>query len=223
MRRADLIKEFRVVTQDLVEPFLFRKEWVAQWSVDAEAEAAIRGRLLHESDDAAVCEIDVSAGTSAYPLHAALYELSHVSFRCAGSAERRQLMLVSPEYLDSVMPAWRDRDGEPKYLIQNDSSVRIVPRPSVAGTVLLEGFRLPMAVLATTPSDALEIGVAHHRHLIHWMLHRAFSLPDAETLDLGRAADAEQAFTGYFGMRPGSDLRRTTREDVPQTNKAFFV
>jgi hypothetical protein len=34
---------------------------------------------------------------------------------------------------------------------------------------------------------------------------------------------AEAAFTAYFGPRPDSNLRRSTRSDVPQTNKVFWA
>ena len=49
-----------------------------------------------------------------------------------------------------------------------------------------------------------------------------YSRPDADTFDAGRAANAEAAFTRYFGPRPDSDLRRSTRSDEPHTNKAFW-
>ena len=71
-------------------------------------------------------------------------------------------------------------------------------------------------------TDKPELNESHHRHLVHWALHRAFSKPDADGFDPTRAATAEAAFTRYFGQRPDSDLRRATRSDVPQTNKVFW-
>ena len=94
-------------------------------------------------------------------------------------------------------------------------------RPSTAGTLYLEGYRLPLKPLVND-TDKPEINQAHHRNLVHWALHRAFSKPDSETIDPQRAATAEAAFTRYFGIAPDSDMRRQTREDVLHVNKVFF-
>lgn len=218
MTREELRAEFRVVTQDKVAPYLFENDIVDRWLAEAEAEAAIRGRLLHESGNALVCQVPVSAGSAVYPLHQALYEIDHIAFRLSGATTRTPVRLSSPEELDRTLRDWRDLTGTPTHAIQGDSSIRLVPTPDADGTLLLEGYRLPLS-----STGKLEIHAAHHRHLVHWALHRAFGLPDSETLDLGKAADAERAFTHYFGSRPDSDLRRSTREDESHTNKAFWV
>lgn len=223
MTRDQLTAEFRTITQDKVEPYLFADASVWQWLDDAQAEAAIRGRLLLESENDSVCRIDVDAGASVYQLHAALYEISHCAFRFPGSTRREPVKLTSTEELDRTVTDWRDLSGTPKYAIQGDESLRLVPRPDADGELLLEGYRLPLKLLAASGTAKPEINGAHHRHLVHWALHRAFTLPDAETLDLGRADAAERAFTNYFGMRPDSDLRRSTRADEVQTNKAHWV
>ena len=222
MTRDELISDFRAITQDKVEPFLFETADVARWLADAEAEAAIRGRLLHESQDARVCERDVTAGEAGYALHPALYEITHIGFKPTGATRREHLRLVSTEGLDRTVADWRDLTGPARYAIQGDTSLRLVPAPDQAGTLYLEGYRVPLKSLAESKSSTPEIHQGHHRHLVHWALYRAFSTPDAETLDLGKAADAERDFTAYFGARPDSNLRRITREDGPQTNKVFF-
>lgn len=222
MTRDDLIKEFRVLAQDTVGPsYLFSAEQIGAWLTQAEQEAAIRGRLLHESANYGVCEIPVSAGEAVYPLHPALYEVSHLAFRQAGERGRRPVELVTAEYLDRRMPDWRDCTGLPKYAIQTDTSLRLAPMPDVTGDLLLEGYRLPLKDLGAAGSNKPEIHQAHHVHLIQWALHRAFSIPDAETFDPTRSALAERAFTDYFGARPDSDLRRATRHDVPHHNIAW--
>lgn len=220
MTRDELTAAFRIDAQDTVGPeFLFKNLWVWQTLAEAEAEAAIRGRHLHESQSSAVCEIDVSAGTSVYALHPALYEIDHVAFRPAGATRREPVKLTSREELDRTLPGWRDEQGQPRYAIQGDTSIRLVPLPDAAGTLLLEGYRLPLKSLANGGSP--EIHAAHHRHLVNWVLHRAFSQPDAEMLDKDKAGEALHAFTRYFGERPDSDLRRVTREDGPHHNVAW--
>lgn len=129
--------------------------------------------------------------------------------------------LADREELDLLRPDWRDEQGPPEYAIQDDTSITLVPRPTADGTLHLEGYRVPLKALEND-TDKPELNESHHRHLVHWALHRAFSKPDAETIDQTRAATAEEAFTRYFGQRPDSDLRRATRSDVPQTNKVFW-
>lgn len=221
MTLDELIKDFRVTVQDKVEPYLFDSKDVTRWLVEAEQEACIRGRLLHESESSAVCEIPVSAGQASYPLHAALYEIDHLGLMLPGDTERRRIKLVSQEWLTDHVAGWRDRVGTPEYAIQGDTTLRLVPKPDADATLLLEGYRLPIRGLGTDKSSKPEIFQAHHRHLVNWALYRAFSLPDAETLDLGKASDFERAFAAYFGERPDSDLRRITQEDGPHHNKAW--
>ena len=217
MTLDELSKDFRVTAQDTVQPFLFDQSDVARWLIEAEQEACIRGRLLHDSS----FEIDIASGESVYPLNQALYEIDHLGLLEAGSTERRPVKLVSREWLDDNMPGWRDRTDIPRFAIQSDTSIRLVPTPRLAAVLKLEGYRLPVRGLTADKSSKPEINPAHHRHLVHWALHRAFSVPDSETLDLGRADAALAAFTAYFGERPDCDLRRATRQDVVQHNKAW--
>lgn len=221
MTRDELIKDFRVAILDQVEPYLFETATIARWLAEAEEQAALRGRLLHESGDPSVCEIHVEPGVAVYPLHSALYEIDSIGIRWEGEPSRRMLCLVSTEELDRTRDGWRDQTGRPVAAVQGDTTLRLVPTPDEAGVLLLEGYRLPLRPLSTSTSGIPEIHRAHHPHLVDWALYRALSVPDAETLNLGKAQDAERRFTAYFGALPDSDLRRLTREDAPHNNIAW--
>lgn len=220
MTRTELIRAFRVLATDSVAPYLFSDEQVTDWLNEAQNEAAIRGRLLHEAGDASVCEIAVTAGEAIYPLHPSLYEIDHLALRVPGASRREPLELVSREYLDRIMPQWRDLSGPPALAVQDDQRLRLVPTPDSAATLLIEGYRLPLRSLSS-PASEPELHQAHHRELVQWALFRAFSVPDSESLDAQRAGLAEAQFTGYFGPRPDSDLRRSTRMDAPHHNVAW--
>jgi len=219
MTRNDLVREFRIATQDTVAPYLWETADIVRWLEEAEREACVRGRLLHESNDPDMCEIRVAVGETAYPLHPKLYEISHIAYLDDGAACRRPIKLVSTEYLDATVRGWRDQSGRVEYAVQNETSLRLAPRPDAPGVVLLEGYRLPYHRAGAT---GFEVHESHHRNLLDWALYRAYSVPDAETLDLGRATDAQRAFADYFGDNPGSDLRRQTREDVPHRNVGYY-
>ena len=220
MNLGQLVMRFRVQANDLAEPFLWDTESVIGWLNDAQQEAAIRGRLLHESDNPAMCRIAIEAGKSVYPLHPSVYELTYLRLMPANI----EPYLTSTEALDESWPNWRtmrERDmGYKRYLVQSDTSVRVVPTPEHDGELILEAYRTPTVMVEDT--DEPEIHPAHHLHLLQWALHCAFSVPDAEVFDPARAKAAEETFTQYFGQRPNSDLRRRTREDVPHHNKTWI-
>lgn len=224
MTLAELISRYRTDAHDKAQPYFASDADVTNWLNDAEAEAVIRARLIHERDNPAVCQIEITVGQATYPLHAALYELTHVGFIKPQDDSRRTLRIVSPEFLDQYCTDWRDRVDAPEYVLQDDKTIRLVPTPGVGGTLFLEGYRLPLEPMALANKDTAtpEIAPPHHRHLIQWALHRGFSIPDSEVFDPKRAAIAEAEFTRYFGVRPDSDMRRVTREDVPQHVEAFW-
>ena len=223
MTLEDLIAQFRIDADDLVDnPYMWNSEWVAGWLSEAQSEAAIRGRLLYEAANTAVCEIAVQAGTAVYALHKSLYEIGHMRFVRTGDSESERVALTTRTELDRIRPDWRDKPGDGRILfaIQDDTRIQLVAKPQYAGTLYLEGWRLPLNAL-TEDEDKPEINEAHHRHLVQWALHRAFSKPDADTVDPTRAATAEAAFTRYFGQRPDAGLRRESQADRPQHNQAW--
>ena len=217
MNLEQLIASFRVDADDLEEPHLFKDEWIAAWLSEAQAEAAIRGRLILEDANPAVCQIAVTAGQASYELHRSIYEIADLRLVPAGQPKSVPLALVSREWLDDKRPGWRDCAGTPQFAIQTDRRIRLVGVPDADGMLHLEAYRVPLKALEND-TDKPELNEAHHRHLIYWALHRAFSRPDSETIDPQRADRALEAFTRYFGLAPDSDLRRSTRHDLQQTN-----
>lgn len=209
-----LVERFRADATDEVEPHLFSTEFVKEALNEAEHEAAIRARLLHECDNERVCVIDLVPGKSAYRLHESLYELTHI-MRIEDGQQPVQLSITSVEWLNKEHPDWRtDRKYVLPYVVQTDTVLRLATPPAAAGQLRLEGYRLPLRAMCAD-TDTPEIHTAHHDKLVHWALHRAFLQPDADGFDPQRAATSLAKFTEYFGLRPDADLRRETREDEP--------
>lgn len=181
----------------------------------------MRARLLLDDYTPAVTQIAVTAGTDSYQLHPKLYEIAVIDFVPAVGCVQ-SVYLTSREKLDRDRNGWRNElPGIPCCAIQTDTHLRLVPVPSVDGTLRIEGYRLPLKSLVND-NDKPEIHEAHHLQLVHWALHRAFSKPDADGADPTKAARAEANFTKYFGIAPDADLRRSTRSDEVQTNKVFW-
>jgi len=222
MTLAELIARYRLEAKDQVAPFFVSDDEVRGFLNEAQREACIRARLIHESSNTSMCNIGVSAGKGTYKHHRALYEITHCGFKLAGDAVRRPVSLVSTEWLDANVRDWRDAAGTPLYAVQKDRTLRLVPTPNEDGMLMLEGFRTQLDDLEDK-DDEPEINDIHHLHLVQWVLYRVFSIPDADIFDGNRASVAEDAFTDYFGRRPDADLRRSTREDVPQHVQGFWV
>ena len=222
MQLSQLINRFRVEANDNVQPYFIEDDAAINWLNDAVNEACIRGRLLYESQNNDVCKIAVSTGSSRYQQHESLYELSRVWFEPTNGSCGTYLALMSPESLDrTYYENWKALSGFPRFIIQDDTSIRLVPIPDVGGELHLEGYRVPLSAMQND-TDKPEINQIHHVHLIQWVLHKAFSVPDSEFFDPNRSALAEQQFTDYFGPRPDSDLRRITREDMPHNVIPFM-
>lgn len=223
MTLGELIARFRSASNDKVEPYLWSDEDVIQWLNDAQEEAAIRARLIHESDSASLCEVKTTAGKAVYQLKPQMYEITHASWDEDGTRSYRLLSLTSTEALDENDRYWRTRPASiPHSVIQTDRSVRLVPAPKSDGTLVIEAYRLPKSLMES-PDDEPEINQVHHRHLVNWALHKAFSVPDAEIFDPNRAQIAADEFARYFGIQTDLDLRRTTRHDVQHHTDAFWV
>lgn len=221
MTLDQLICQFRVDADDLEKPVAFKDEWVAGWFTEAVAEAAVRGRLIMEAANPSICQIPVQLGKAVYSLHPSLYEVVHLRFKATDAMRSEDVRLKTREELDRICPHWRDRDDRIEFAIQDDTQIQLVGIPKTDGVLFIEGYRLPLKPLVNG-SDKPEINGIHHYHLVNWVLHRAFSKPDGETFDPNRAARAEAAFTAYFGDRPDSDLRRSTRHDEVQSNKVYW-
>ncbi|UZA02081.1 hypothetical protein [Moraxella bovis] len=227
MTLSDLINEFRALAFDEVEPYLFDDDKVIHWLNQALDEACVRGRLIHECDDPAVCTIAINPNQTKYNTHPKLYEITHASLELpsVNGGRRENVCLVSFEEMSRADSDWRDEQDkhrlDPYFLIQHDTYVRLSRPTDEIGVLHLEGYRLPHKM--TNDDDVPEIHLAHHEHLIDWALHKAFGVPDSEVFDMNKSEMAEQRFTNYFGFRPDSDLRRITRHDVPHAVKPFWV
>lgn len=220
MDRDGLIAQFRREADDKVLPYLWSDDDVIAWLDEAEQEAAIRAHLLPEKTDAAICQVAVTADVASYSLHTSVLDISYARFETAGG-DKMRLQVVSPDGMDTIWACWRDAISDrPRYLIQDEQTATLVPTPSESGTLQLEVHRLPLESIESR--GAPEIGLAHHRHLVNWVLFKAFSKPDAETIDPARAAKAEEEFIRYFGLRHDAQLGRDMSADQPHHNIAIW-
>lgn len=222
MTLEDLIAQFRADAFDEEAPYAFSDVSVTGWINEAEVEATLRRDLLHESEDADLCEIAVTAGEPRYDLHAKWARITDVFWEPDGgtAADRIRMVPIKRSELDRIKPNWRtDEEDPPRYVIVEDKRLRLGCLPGAAGTLYLEGYRMPLEDMSED-ADVPEIGDAHHRHLVAWALHKAYSRPDTEIENPQRAASALADFEAHFGPRVNADMLRDT-ESTPTFVKAW--
>lgn len=225
MTLIELIRRFRTLSNDKVEPYFWSDEEVTDFLNSAQEEAVIRGRLILDGyTQNPDLIIKVSKGVPVYDMPNLLYEISHIWFVEEGEQTGKgcRLEIRSTELMDRTLGAnWRTVEGRPRFVAQADKWLRIAPIPQRDGNLMLDGYRRPTKIELGDTTEP-EINRAHHEHLIQWALYKAFSIPDAEGFDPERSQIAKAEFTQYFGQNPDSDLRRITREDSPHHVEAFW-
>lgn len=233
MTLEDLIDSFRVDSDDKARSegggqgdLLWPDCDLARWFGEAEEEAAIRKRLLFDDYTLAIVKIDVLEGQSSYPLDPRMFEVTKARLLNATTGEFiEDLYITTRDALDQRCRTWRDERRQPGFFIQDDTRIVLPGIVDRAYTMRLEGLRTPLVPMTkdsppegTTP----EIGVVHHRFLVHWVLHRAYGKQDADTFDPARSQRALESFEQYFGLRPDADMRKDWRADAPHHNRVWW-
>lgn len=224
MQYGELIREFRIRAHDKDAPYFWDDEDVLRWLNEAQKEAAVRGRLIPERVTVHLIrdEVDYELNDLGMP---PLYEIAAAWIDSHHT--KRPVRVVSEEWFHNAHHSldchnWHHWEfGEPRYVIQYDTSFKVFPRPIHAFYLVLQGYRFPY--VGNDLTDSPEINPAHHIRLVDWALYRAFSTIDADGFDPQRVKDAEFVFNQYFGQPVDVDLHRSFRSDEPQQVQAFWV
>ena len=202
MKVADLLEITRVDLDDQVEPYLWGNTELIEAAADAEYEACRRARLLIDSSTAAVCQITV---TVAEPLYALDDRVLFIR-RAKMGLDERPLQRVSYRDLDAKVSGWEADTGAPTHYVTDfeTGKVRLYPIPDTDDTLSMTVVRLPLIPLndvSLTLNATPEIKLHYHRSLRFWMMHRAYSKPDADAMDKGKAAENLDKFEAEFGKK----------------------
>lgn len=215
MNLGEMITRFRIQAGDTVKKYLWPDDELSPWFSEAEKEAAIRGRLIRRSE-----EIAIAVGDTVLDLPKGLFDIQYAELRAADGTAY-EIKAIDHAALDALRPGWRAKSARPQEFIHNDKALQLGSVSDGAYTLFIEFFREPKRALESA-SDAPEINETHHIHLIDWVLHKAYSKPDAETMNPGKAAESEDRFTRYFGKRPSADLRRRHNASRPHRNRVHL-
>lgn len=222
MTLEELIAQFRSDSFDLELPYLSSDADVTAWLNEGEQEACIRARLIHDVSTPAVCTIAVTAPTAVFTLHPSVIDITRAAFTPTGSTTEYELYLTDRVEQDRAHPGWRKLIEIPQQAIQTDTTLQLGCIPSTSGTIAIECYRLPLNNIEDQSTESPEIGRIHHRHLVKWALHRAYSRPDAELFDKNKSERSLDEFTQVFGLRMDADYRRASQANRPHGNKAVW-
>ena len=218
-----LIRRFRELSQDEVEPYLWEDCFLLNMLNEAEREAADRAKLLY--DDSLAVAVTVKAGKARYAIDPHIIDIERAALTADG--DRRPLLL---KLFDRLELDWRTPPrskheaglpwGRPFGLVfDGKHEVEIVPGPRRDGRLLLGVHRLPWADFDMDAEP--EIPCVHHASLVDWALFRAFSIPDADEANDQLATFYPNRFEQYFGRRIDARKRRLQRANKPHTNKLW--
>jgi hypothetical protein len=181
-------------------------EWT-EYANDAEKEACIRANLLLDQTSA-FAVLTITSGIATY----ALSEKVLIVKRAKLTSGTEPLVKTSRRVLDATYPNWETESGTTRsWLPDGTNKITLYKIPSANDTLNLMISRLPEAdmLLAGSESISPEIDVQYHLGLVDWMLHRAYSKQDSETLDKGKAKEHLKRFTARFGERPPASIINT--------------
>ncbi|NUS38247.1 MAG: hypothetical protein HOQ02_04390 [Lysobacter sp.] len=221
MDLQQLINEYRRRAGDTAVPPFVSDDDLAPIAAEAEQEACVRARLLYDDASPGVATYPITAGQAIVTLDASVDRITEASFLPASGGRRRELELTGLDYMQDQCDWTARTSSRPGYLAHYDvSKARIWPTPSVAGTLYLSVYRMPLWPIEDL-DDEPEIAATHHMGLVDWILYRVFSRVDMELYDPQRAELAIKEFTDRFGERPSADVRRRQRERRRVTTRPY--
>lgn len=194
MTPGDLLTLFREEMADKVEPFLWTDTFILGAIDDAQKQFARLTDGIPDSTTAEVVDLVVTAGLEVVPLHPSILKL-----RAARRADTgRPVEVVNHEDMPARGMFFDGHQNRLGALVtgMDENSVRCWPVPNEDVTVKLSVFRFPLTDVLDEDTP-LEIPPQHHRALLLWVKHRAYSVHDAETYDKTKAADFEVQFERY--------------------------
>lgn len=193
MTSGDLLELFRVEMADVAEPYLWKDEFIFDAINDAQKQFARNTDGIPDSTTPEVVELYAFAGEDTYAIHPSILKFRSVRRADTGkpvSVENQEDMPTKGMYFDG-------RPGTVKAIItgMDEAVIRVWPIPMEDVLLKFSVFRLPL--VEVVDDQALEIPTQHHRHLLLWVKHLAYSVQDAETFDRTKARQFADDFSTY--------------------------
>lgn len=196
MNKGELRGRHRRETRDTIKPYLASDEDIDGWLNEAETEAARRALLIVDSTSDAA-RLDIGAGDVGAGLHEAVIYVR----RARLASTKRPLVATVARTMDEMSPSWEEAPAStPQRFVPDWQTgyLRLYPPSLVADTINLTVVRKPLAPMVDD-GDSPELQEHYHAKLLDWTKYRAYSVPDSDLFDAGKAAYHEAEFIKNFG------------------------
>lgn len=227
MEIRELLETYREDTDDEVPPYLVSTKRALKYFNEAMREAAVRARLMVESELPEVCQITLVPGQASYEIHPAVLIVRRAVLR---SAPGDPLHRTTTAVLDQNGRDWRTQPGTPRCVVFDQQgsgkSMIVSPVPDVAGFIDLTVVREPTeAELFEEGDESAEppFDERHHEKLVHWACFRALSVRDVEQGSTSYADRHLTLFEQHFGPMPSArELQQLSIDRTSGTTPQFF-
>lgn len=220
---ARLLAECREELDDDVAPYLWSDPRLTSLLNESVSEAAIRARLLVESQREDICQITLVPNVSEYELHPSVVIIRRAVL---ASEPSEPLLRTTTNSLDRHRCDWRAETGKPRYLVRDAQTrhITVSPTPTAADVLHLTVWRTPTEdELMEDDEDAPCIDRLNHAHLFHWACYRALNKRDSEQNSTKDAANHLALFEAHFGPRPTArELQQLSIDALGHTEPVWF-
>ena len=217
-----LLAEYRRRADDRAEPYFMSDAQVLALLTEAEQEACQRSHPIFDYDTAEVVEYAVAAEQSSVALDPRVWRVDHATFTPDGALRGCRIELTGIDAIRDMQGGRTVISSRPSHAAHSGrSTLTLYPAPSVAGTLRLDVYRLPLYDIESE-SDEPEIPAELHMGLVDWVLYRVYDTPDMELTDPQRAQRALADFTMRFGERRTGDAQRRHRERRRVTTRNVY-
>ena len=218
-----LLAEYRRRADDRTEPYFLSDAQVLALLTEAEQEACQRSHPIFDYDTDDVVEYTVAAEQSSVALDPRVWRVDHATFTPDGALRGCRIELTGIDAIRDMQDARGTAiASRPTHAAHSGrSTLTMFPAPSVAGTLRLDVYRLPLYDIESA-SDEPEIPAELHMGLVDWVLYRVYDTPDMELTDPQRAQRALADFTMRFGERRTGDAQRRHRERRRVTTRNIY-
>jgi len=218
MNLGKLIALYRSRSLDIRKPYFCKDDELIEFFQEAQDEAATRARLLFDKT-APFTEIPVAKGETMLPLSPKIVEIRRAALV---DVEGKEWLIVARDRddMDRERPGWRTETRRPDAFFHDDTGLELNAIPETDYTLKLEVYRLPLRPFSTE-EHAPEIAEHHHRHLLDWVLYRAYEKEDAELFNPAKSKESLERFERHFGRRKTANMRKRQQASRPHRNVSY--
>lgn len=196
MTLLEILSLSRFLLDDVKKPYKWNDELLVMFANEAEEEACRRARLIVDTTSS-MCRKRVSIGEEMVKLDPRVIFVRRA--KLASSSVPLQKMHMAD--MDACNPGWESYLGLITHYIPDHTSgyLRLFRIPTSSDELTITVVRTPLNAMESMDNSP-EIEPRYHRYLAHWIAHRAYLTPDAETFDENKAARELTLFANQFGQ-----------------------